>query len=84
MKKQNPTPGAAPGLEKYDLPQIALLVSKPRPGNQAYSDLEHPQQLGPLVDKYGKRHSEAVFKNWSPAAIKALGIRRVEPQGGAT
>ena len=30
----------------------------------------------PLIDKYGHRHSEAVFKNWSPLAIQALGIRR--------
>jgi hypothetical protein len=38
---------------------------------------------GQLVDKYGHLHSEAVFRSWSPAAIKALGIRRVEAEGGA-
>jgi hypothetical protein len=31
---------------------------------------------GRLVDKYGHPHSEAVLRNWSPAAIRALGIRR--------
>lgn len=39
-----------------------------------------PKPAGQLIDEYGHRHSEAVFRNWSPAAIKALGIRRV---GGA-
>jgi hypothetical protein len=31
-------------------------------------------------------HSEEIFKNWSPAAVRALGIHRVvgdEPKGGA-
>lgn len=31
----------------------------------------------PLIDKYGHRHSAAVLTNWSPLAIKALGIRKV-------
>jgi hypothetical protein len=41
--------------------------------------------LGQLRDKYGHPHSEAIFKNWTPAAIRALGIHRVgdEPEGGA-
>ena len=29
-----------------------------------------------LVDRHGHLHSEGVYKNWSPAAIKALGIER--------
>ena len=37
--------------------------SKPKPGQ--------------LVDRYGHVHSEAIFRNWSPAAIKALGVRRI-------
>ncbi len=37
----------------------------------------------PLIDRHGHRHSEAVMRNWSPAVIQALGIRRVEPEGGA-
>ena len=28
-----------------------------------------------LVDRHGNRHSAAVLTSWSPAAIKALGIR---------
>jgi hypothetical protein len=28
------------------------------------------------VDRFGHLHSESIFKNWSAAAIKALGIRR--------
>jgi hypothetical protein len=37
--------------------------------------------VGQLIDKHGHLHSEAIFRNWSPAAIKALGIRRVEIGG---
>ena len=33
---------------------------------------------GQIVDRYGHVHSEAVFKNWSPAAIEALGIHRLK------
>ena len=38
---------------------------------------------GRLIDRYGHEHSEAIFRNWTPAAIKAMGIRRVggEPKG---
>jgi hypothetical protein len=32
---------------------------------------------GQLVDRYGNLHTEGVLRNWSPAALKALGIRRV-------
>ena len=40
------------------------------------SDKQNPQP-GQLVDRYGNVHSELIFRNWSPAAIKALGIHRV-------
>ena len=42
-------------------------------------------QPGRLIDRNGHEHSEAIFRNWTPAAIKAMGIRRVgdEPKGGA-
>jgi hypothetical protein len=45
-----------------------------------------PQHLGQLRDKYGNPHSEAIFKNWTPAAIRALGIYRVgdERKGGGS
>jgi hypothetical protein len=36
----------------------------------------------PFVDRHGHRHSAAILTNWTPAAIKALGIRRVG-EGGA-
>jgi hypothetical protein len=32
-----------------------------------------------FVDKYGRFHSEAILKNWSPQALHALGVRRLEP-----
>jgi hypothetical protein len=41
------------------------------------SSLTSPSASGQLVDKYGNPHSEAIFRNWSPGAIKALGIHRV-------
>ena len=34
---------------------------------------------GQIVDRWGHSHySELVFTNWSPAALKACGIRRIE------
>lgn len=40
-------------------------------------------QRGRLIDRYGHEHSEAIFSNWTPAAIRALGIRRVDDGGVA-
>ena len=39
-------------------------------------------QRGRLIDRYGHEHSEAIFRNWTPQAIRVLGIRRVD-DGGA-
>ena len=55
-------------------------------GNDQAGELIYPSDnlplgVGQLIDKYGHVHSEAIFINWSPAAIRALGIRRVD--GGA-
>ena len=50
-----------------------LTVSTDKPG-------DNRGQL--IVDKYGHVHTDAVFRHWSPVAIKALGIRRVD-RGGA-
>lgn len=36
---------------------------------------------GGLVDRFGNVHSEAILRNWSPATIRAMGIRRAD--GGA-
>jgi hypothetical protein len=48
------------------------------------SPTDKPQErVGRLIDKYGHVHGEAIFRNWSPAAIKALGIRRVDDGGAA-
>jgi len=38
---------------------------------------ERKQSDGPLVDRYGHVLSEAVLTNWTSAARKALGVRRV-------
>jgi hypothetical protein len=37
---------------------------------------------GQLIDRFSKPRAESILRNWSPAAIKAMGIRRV-PEGGA-
>jgi hypothetical protein len=47
------------------------------------SDNESPgpkQDRKPFIDKHGHLHSEAILRNWSPAAIRALGIRRLRPR----
>ena len=36
------------------------------------------ERRGRLVDRYGHEHSEPIFTNWTPAAIRALGVRRVD------
>ncbi len=38
-------------------------------------------QCGRLVDRFGHQHSEHIFENWSPAAIKAMRIHRVDDGG---
>jgi len=74
-------------------PATALANSEPRKSdllggeiNSANSNSANIAQAprASLIDKHGHRHSEAIFRNWSPAAIKALGIRRVgdDPEGG--
>jgi hypothetical protein len=52
-------------------------------GNDASRVIKQPLK-GQLIDRYGHVHSEAVLINWSPQALKALGIHRVgdEPEGG--
>ena len=73
------------------LEQLGLLRQfYPKPGGKAWleRELERCQQFeaqaklkaqrGRLVDRYGHEHSEAIFENWTPAAIRALGIHRVD------
>jgi hypothetical protein len=35
------------------------------------------QDERPLIDKHGRRYSQAVLRHWSPAMIKALDIRPI-------
>lgn len=66
--KRTPTGGDGRGSGK-------LQADKLNPRNK-------PSPLpGQLVDRFGHAHSEAIFRNWSPAVIKALGIRRVDGRG---
>ena len=48
------------------------------------TDADSPQ---PFIDRFGHRHSAAVFENWSPAVLKALEVKYVEsgePAAGAS
>jgi len=74
-----PTLGGS-AVTKEDLEgNIELLT-----GNASAHLLQGRGGVGQLIDKYGHLHTEAIFLNWSPAAIRALGIHRVgdEPKGG--
>jgi hypothetical protein len=62
---------AAPALAGSD-----PLKSSRLGGATVKTDKSKPKP-GQLVDRYGHVHSEAIFRNWSPAAIKALGVRRI-------
>jgi hypothetical protein len=68
-KKNGPTPVLSAGPLSKDRSWLNDARVKPKPAP------------GQLVDRYGHVHSEAIFHNWSPAAIKALGIRRVGEGG---
>ncbi|MGI8853070.1 MAG: hypothetical protein ACR2GC_07245 [Methyloceanibacter sp.] len=59
--------GAAPEEIKSDLNTADDIT--PREASQP--------KTGQLIDRYGHHHSESIFTNWTPAAIKALGIRRM-------
>jgi hypothetical protein len=37
----------------------------------------------PYIDRHGHPHSAGILENWSEAARRALGVRRVEPEGDA-
>jgi hypothetical protein len=39
-----------------------------------------PEKIGQqFVDKFGRFHSDAILKNWSPRALHAMGVRKLEP-----
>ena len=68
--KMRPAPAVAgSGPRKIDRPPRAISSDNTLTELQA--------QPGRLIDRYGHEHSEAIFRNWTPAAIKAMGIRRV-------
>ena len=52
-------------------------------GELISSTAKPEERVGQLIDKYGHVHSESIFRNWSPAAIRVMGIRRVQNGGGA-
>ena len=37
-----------------------------------------PEAQVEFVDRYGHKHSEEIFKNWSPAGLRFMEIRKVE------
>jgi hypothetical protein len=42
--------------------------------------LDEPAGQLVFIDRHGHLHTEAVLHNWSEAALRALGIRRVGGQ----
>jgi hypothetical protein len=56
-----------------------VIVMPPRKRAKTENQESHP---GQLVDRFGHLHSEAVLKNWSAGAIRALGIRPLDEKGG--
>jgi hypothetical protein len=52
-------------------------------GELISSTAKPEERVGQLIDKYGHVHSESIFRNWSPAAIRVMGIRRVQNGGAA-
>lgn len=73
IQKKNPSPVAASdGDEKCK--------------SKHSEDSNEAALAQPFVDRYGHRHGAGIFDHWSPAVIRALGIRRIKPEspeGGA-
>lgn len=63
-------------------PRIDLLGGEINSANNNSANIAQAPRAGQLIDRYGHPHSEAVLVHWSPAAIKAMGIRRAG-DGGA-
>jgi hypothetical protein len=58
-------------------------VPATNPNSSRYAFVKSERQesrVGQLIDKHGHVHSEEIFRNWSPVAIKALGIHRVDDE----
>ena len=73
---------------KKTKPASALAENGPRKremtGNQITPLLTtNTDTAQPLVDKHGHAHSEAVLRHWSPAVLKAMGVRRIKPDEAA-
>ncbi len=65
--------------QKKAKPASALAENRPR-----IREPNHPEHTNeadtaqPLIDKHGHAHSEAVLRHWSPAVLKAMGVRRIK------
>jgi hypothetical protein len=65
-------------LEAAELVETANSVPS---GHKPLDNGEPPtskQQL--YVDRFGRRHGAAILTAWSPAALKALGVRPINPE----
>jgi hypothetical protein len=67
---------------RRDIARPAAMARGEPCGNDHTGELISPtdkpqERVGQLIDKYGHVHSEAVLRNWTPAAVKALGIHRL-------
>ena len=48
------------------------------------TDNPSPDLPQPFVDRFGHRHSAAILKNWSAAALRVMQVRRVGNESFAT
>jgi len=71
MKTARPDPGA--GGDGVKVERIETTLDSNAATAQA--------QARPYLSRHGTRHSETIMWAWSEAARRALGIRRVEPDG---
>jgi hypothetical protein len=79
-----PAPSNDVDLVVHGVAATAAGTVNPSPTPSCESNNQTQEHLvGQLIDRYGHVHSEAIFENWSPAALKALGIRRVGTEDGA-
>jgi hypothetical protein len=73
--------------QKVSRPVPAVAGNEPRGGMRCllggrHSDINRTETVQVFIEKFGHRHTDAVLRNWSPAALRAMGIRPIE-EGGA-
>ena len=74
QRQNRPTAGCVVRLQTKDCWRAAKLK-----GGDPSSVASDAADDRPLIDKFGRRHSRAVLHSWSEPALRALGIRPINP-----